>query len=188
MMYVRGFIPWIVLAVVSAFADWGIAMAAALGACLVVLAIQGRATQSDLLGLCTLGYFAVMTVVAFAAPHAGIHRYTAALSIGVLGLVSWVSLAVRRPFTLHFARQQTLPEFWGHPVFYRINAVITTVWASSFALSAVACAMAVAIVSKPTAFLVIFQVIGFVVPAVFTSRYPRYAQARLASQPRIPAA
>jgi hypothetical protein len=188
MMYVRTFIPWIVLAVVSAFADWGIAMAAALGACLVVLAIQGRATRTDLLGLCALGYFTVMTVVALAAPHASIQRYTAALSLGVLGLVSWASLAARRPFTLHFARQQVPPEIWNHPVFYRINAVITAVWASGFVLSAAACAVAVAIVSKPTALLVIFEVIGFVIPAVFTSRYPRYARARLAISPRTPTA
>ncbi|MBO0802877.1 MAG: hypothetical protein J2P25_07355 [Nocardiopsaceae bacterium] len=179
MMYLRGFLPWIVLAVVSSFAGQGTAMAAALVTCLLVLAARGRATRTDLLGLATLGYFAVMTAVAFAAPHAIPDSWTGPLSIGVLGLVSWVSLAVRQPFTLHFARQQTSSEFWNHPVFYRINAVITAVWAASFTLTAIAYAAAEAVASRPTALEIVLEVAGFAIPALFTARYPQHARARL---------
>ncbi|MBO0769343.1 MAG: hypothetical protein J2O48_11730 [Solirubrobacterales bacterium] len=178
MTYLRTFIPWIVLAVVSAFADWRAAMAAALVASVLVLSEQGRAARSDLLGLATLGYFAVMTVVALILPHAGLRHYTAALSLAVLGAVAWVSLALRRPFTLHFARQQTSRELWDQPAFYRINAVITAVWAACFVLSAAACTAAVALISKPSTVVVVCEVIGFAVPAIFTSRYPTYAAGR----------
>lgn len=112
----------------------------------------------------------------------GVRHYPAALSLAVLGVCSWVSLAARRPFTLHFARKQTSPEVWQHPAFYRINAVITAVWAACFVLSAAACAAAVALTSRPATLVVISEVVGFAIPAIFTSRYPGYAQARLASQ------
>jgi hypothetical protein len=47
-------------------------------------------------------------------------------------LIVLLSMAVRRPFTLQYAREQTSPEFWNSPEFTRY--IITAVWAVAFAV------------------------------------------------------
>jgi hypothetical protein len=55
------------------------------------------------------------------------------VDIGLL-LIVLVSIAIRRPFTLQYAREQTPPEIWNAPEFIRTNYVITAVWALAFAI------------------------------------------------------
>ena len=42
-------------------------------------------------------------------------------------LIVLISIAVRRPFTLQYAREQAAPDFWENPDFVRKNYVITGV-------------------------------------------------------------
>lgn len=120
-----------------------------------------------------------LTVLAFAAPQSPLHPYTDTASFGWLALTAWGSLAIRRPFTLGIARLSTPREYWDTPQFMRINVVITTVWAAAFTLTAAA--VAVCDASRADIAAIVCEVVGFVIPAVFTARYPKIAQARLAS-------
>ncbi|MEI9997899.1 MAG: hypothetical protein WDO13_01360 [Verrucomicrobiota bacterium] len=49
-------------------------------------------------------------------------------------MIVLVSLAIRQPFTLQYAREKVAPELWGSPVFVRTNDIITAVWAAAFGL------------------------------------------------------
>lgn len=60
-----------------------------------------------------------------------------AVDAGLLVIVL-VSLAIRRPFTLQYARERVPQEHWGSPTFVRTNSVITAAWALAFALLVVA--------------------------------------------------
>jgi hypothetical protein len=188
MNYLRGFIPWIAFAAVSPFGwQWGALAGLLLGLRLVVTYRRaGEAADSLILEHSTLLYFAVLTAVAFARTDSGLHHYTGALSLGWLAVTAWATLAVRQPFTLGIARRQTPPETWHTPVFLRVNVVITRAWAAAFTvtagiLTAVAAAGLGAAVSVPV------QVAGFVLPAVFTARYPARVQARVAAaNPPVP--
>jgi hypothetical protein len=182
MVYLKTFAPWIVFAVVSAFMDWRYALTAGLVACVVVGATQGRAALSDVLAWGTLGFFVVLTAVAWSFPKSPVDDYTSALSLGTLGVVAFVSLAFRRPFTMTFAKQETPREFWDHPWFYRINAVLSGVWAATFLVTGLACLIAVLVAPDMPALWIPCQVIGFVFPIVFTERYPDRALARLMAQ------
>ena len=42
-------------------------------------------------------------------------------------LIVLVSMAIGRPFTLQYAREQVAPEFWNSPEFVRTNYVITAI-------------------------------------------------------------
>ena len=46
-------------------------------------------------------------------------------------------MAVRKPFTLHCARETTGRKYWTSPLFPRINCVITAVWSAAFLLIAI---------------------------------------------------
>jgi hypothetical protein len=60
-----------------------------------------------------------------------------AVDVGLL-LVVLFSLAVGRPFTLQYAREEAPQEVWNSPEFMRTNQVITLVWLGAFAVLIVA--------------------------------------------------
>ncbi|HEX3781980.1 MAG TPA: hypothetical protein VHX38_20135 [Pseudonocardiaceae bacterium] len=183
MNYLRGFIPWIALAIVSAFSwQWAALVALALSVGLLIQARRSRiALDSQILEISTLVYFAALTVLAFSQPHSAIQHYTGALSMTWLAITAFGTLAIRRPFTLGIAKRQTPKEFWNTPVFTKVNWVITTVWAIAFALTAITLFIfdlnhLGAGISVPV------QVAGFVLPALFTHTYPERVRARYADQ------
>ncbi len=53
------------------------------------------------------------------------------VDVGLL-LIVLLSMLLRRPFTLQYAREQVAPELWHRPLFIRTNYVITAVWAGAF--------------------------------------------------------
>ncbi|MCF3100267.1 hypothetical protein IPZ58_01515 [Streptomyces roseoverticillatus] len=179
MNYVRGFIPWIVFAVVSS-AGWQWAAVAGLVAGVGLLVKEykaGVAGESLILECSTVCYFAALVALAFALPHSELRQYGGAMSLGWLALTAWATLAVSRPFTTGIAKRQAPPAVWDTPVFRRINVVITSVWAASFTVTAAVLAL-VSAQGLGSEVSVPIQVAGFVLPAVFTARYPERARAR----------
>lgn len=137
----------------------------------------GLSLDHRLLEYGTILFFAGLSVLAFARPDSGLKMYGSALSQGWLALIAWVSIVVRRPFTMGIARRMAPPEVWHTPLFRRINIVLTAAWALSFTLTAIAQAVASAqgwnvIVS------IALQIAGFVLPIRFTAAYPERARAR----------
>jgi hypothetical protein len=182
MGYIRGFMPWIAFAAVSTAGwQWGALTALVVGVWLIVKDRKaGVAADALVLETSTVFYFAALTALAFASPHSPLHAYSGALSFGWLALTAWTTLALRRPFTLGIARRTTPQEYWDTPGFLRINNVITIAWATSFLLCAVAIAACDHYHAGSLA-STLCQVVGFVVPAVFTARYPKIVQARYAA-------
>lgn len=179
MNYLRSFIPWLVFAGVAAAGwQWG-ALAGLLIAVALLIADRAAGLSLDhrLLEYGTILFFAGLSVLAFARPDSGLKMYGSALSQGWLALIAWVSIVVRRPFTMGIARRMAPPEVWHTPLFRRINIVLTAAWALSFTLTAIAQAVASAqgwnvIVS------IALQIAGFVLPIRFTAAYPERARAR----------
>ncbi|MEE4545286.1 hypothetical protein V2S66_25380 [Streptomyces sp. V4-01] len=180
MNHLRGFVPWIAFAVVSAAGwQWGALTGLVLALWLLVRDRRaGVAADALILESSTAGCFALLTAVAFAAPHSGLHHWTGALSMGWLALTAWATLAVRRPFTLGIARRQAPREVWESPVFVRVGVVLTTVWAAAFTLTA-ALLGAISATRLGQGASIPVQVAGFVLPALFTARYPDRVRARL---------
>lgn len=188
MNYLRGFIPWIVFAAIPS-TDFRWAAVVALAVALVLVRRQlraGVAADALVLEISTIVYFAVLAVLAFAAPHSPLHHYSGVLSFAWLALTAWGSLAVRRPFTLGIARQGAPRELWNRPQFMHVNVVITAVWATAFTLTAAAVA-ACDITGAGTIASIACEAAGFILPAVFTARYPKIVQARYASASANPA-
>lgn len=177
MSYLRTFAPWIVFAVIPG-GQW---QWAALIAVLVSVATIARQTRGGLpldaqiMECGAAAYFAALAVLAFADPHTGLHAYTASLASGALGLIGAVSLVIRKPFTLGVAKQDTPREVWDHPLFLRVNMVISTVWTVSFLLG---CAGLAALAHSSVLARSVVQVAAFAVPLIFTLRYVAQARAR----------
>ena len=65
-------------------------------------------------------------------------------------------------------------------MFLHINSVITAVWAVAFAASAAVCALVIPADSSSSPLVVVAQITGFVVPALFTRTYTERQRAAAA--------
>lgn len=180
MSYVRGFLPWIVLAIGSSVAGW---QWGALGALAVTVGLVWQDRRAGRgAGALELGgaiYFAALAVLALAAPHSPLEAYAAALSAAWLAAIAGWGLVVRNPFTLAIARRSVDEKTARDPMFLHVNTVITSVWALSFAVTAVLGAVCVAL-AEPEPVRIAVHVAGFVAPALFTRAYVARIGARRA--------
>jgi hypothetical protein len=87
-------------------------------------------------------------------------------------LVVLISISLRRPFTLQYAREEVPQNLWTSPEFVRTNYIITAVWALAFALMV---AMDMAMLYLPglsTRVAIIVTIVVIWAAAKFTSWYP----------------
>ena len=92
----------------------------------------GAGRTPKVLEIGTAGLFGVLALYAiFGNPGWSIMGVRLLVDTGLL-LIVLVSLAIRQPFTLQYAREQVGPEVWTSKEFLRTNDVITAVWALAF--------------------------------------------------------
>ncbi|MFB9892547.1 hypothetical protein [Planobispora takensis] len=176
-----GFLPWIVYGIIATGDNWRYGALAGLVIALAVIVIDRRSHKAwDEMVIETSGavFFALSAVFSYAAPDSPLTPYGPALVNVWLAATAWGSLAIGRPFTLGIARRMADPKVWESPMFYRVNAVITGVWAASFTVAAAGLAVLISQNPHATAAVITVKVVTFVAPALFTARYPKLVAAR----------
>src|SRR5215208_6420016 len=193
--YVRsplaGIAPWVLMGVVSGPGRFEEAASAALGLALLTLWVSSRrGVPVHLLEVFTVVYFGVLAVLGLAASDRAIDwlaLWAGDLSSIALAAFAIVTLLIRKPFTLAYARDTTPREHWGEPVFLRINYMISAVWAGAFLVSAAVGAYGDAVLRDNdnfwTAWIVPLAAVIFA--GSFTEFYPDYATGESTSWLRI---
>jgi hypothetical protein len=126
-----------------------------------------------LLEIGTMILFGALTVYALLGGAAGsIFGVRLAVDSGLL-LIVLVSLAIGRPFTLQYAREQVARELWDQPAFIRTNIVITAVWALAFVVLVLADLTLVYHPDVPPRVGIIVTVLALVGAIKFTGWYPQ---------------
>lgn len=177
-----GFVPWIVFSVVAGPSTWMWAALAALLCSLILSVPSWRRTRSisvlDAAGLVFFGVLVVLALVLDRATLQPIEDRAQLLSSIVIAVVALGSLAVGRPFTEFYARQQTPREYWKSPAFKQINRVITAVWGLVFVVNAL-CDVAVAYLgASPDVFNWVVPIVAIVAAVKFTGWYPDHVTGR----------
>jgi hypothetical protein len=177
MSYLRAFAPWIAFAIIpSGYWEWAALFALAVSLAGLISQVRaGRPAGAQIIEIGSAVFFAGITGLAFADPKTALHPYVPCLASGVLGLIACVSLVIGKPFTLGIARQSVSREVWDHPLFLRVNVIITSVWAASFVIG---CVVLGFLAHSPVAARAAVQVAAFVIPLVFTIRYAARARER----------
>jgi hypothetical protein len=153
----------------SPLAGLGGALAASALLCLG-MRVRGRSVK--ILEAGSLVVFGLLTAVTLAAaPRWTVATVRLAVDVGLLAIVL-VSLAIDRPFTLQYAREQVPEAFWASPIFLSINRAITWTWAGTFAVLVAADAAAEWVPAVPLAVDVGAAVTAFLGAAWFSRWYP----------------
>lgn len=129
---IKSFLPWLIL---FAFAD-GSLLGLKIGTiggllCLLIFNFQSL-KKKFVLDWVTLIFFLLMQGVGAGFPNSIFVKYNLLCATIVLTLVCFITLAIRKPFSLQYARAQAPKVYWYHPVFLRVNDWITGVWGVAF--------------------------------------------------------
>jgi hypothetical protein len=87
-------------------------------------------------------------------------------------LIVLISIAIRQPFTLQYAREQAPQQVWASPEFARTNYVVTAVWALAFVALIIADLVLLYVPELPPRFGIIVTVLALVGAMKFTAWYP----------------
>ena len=149
----------------------GLAGALATSALLcLVMRLRGRSVK--VLEVGSLAVFGLLTAYTVAAtPRWTVATVRLAVDAGLLGIVL-VSLAIGRPFTIQYAREQVPEVFWASPVFTSVNRAITWTWAGAFAVMVAADAAAEWVTAIPIWVDVVASVVAFAAAAGWSRWYP----------------
>jgi hypothetical protein len=183
--YVRsplaGIAPWVLMAVINGPGRFEEAASVALALALLTLWVGARrGVPVHLLEAFTVVYFGVLAVLGLIASDPAIEwlqLWAGELSNIALAAFAIITLAIRRPFTLAYAKDTTPEEHWDNPIFLRINYVISTAWAGTFLFAALVGAYGDAVLGDNDNFWTAWILpIGAIIFAVsFTEFYPDYA-------------
>lgn len=171
--------PWIAFMLI---ANGGMGrLAAGLVVALIVGALlAGMRLYRGVLMWAGVLFFSVALIAVFGLHSTWFLRYLAVIANAMLAVGAWGSLLLGRPFTVPYARETTDPAMWNHPLFIRVNQVITTAWAAAFTFNTgVAWAQTRQLLPGWAANILQFGVLLGV--TLFSSRYPRQAGDRVRS-------
>ncbi len=100
---------------------------------------------------------------------------------GLLAAYALATLAIRRPFTIAYARDTVdPPEHWNSPLFIRVNYALSAVWAGAFVINTAVGTFGDAVLHDGDNFWTgwIVQLAVTLVAVALTEFYPDYARAR----------
>jgi hypothetical protein len=183
MAILLGFAPFIAFALLSNF-DLDLALWVAFAAAFAI-AIRDFA-HSRLLRMLDVGSMALFGLlslyVGFIQP--GIPIQMARLAVdGGLFAMAVMSLVLRHPLTLQYAREQVPEEFWETARFIYTNYLVTGAWALAFAIMALADVIANKNKQLPVSLDVAVSLLVLAIAILFTARYPHYLRAHAARKP-----
>ncbi len=94
-----------------------------------------------------------------------------------LTLIVLISILIKKPFTLQYAREQVDKEHWDTPGFYRTNLVISWGWFFAFVGMTISSALLGIFEEKETLLNWIIPNLFLVAAIKFTDWYPKHAGA-----------
>ncbi len=179
-----GIAPWALLSILSAPGRFEIVVTAALGlSVLVILVGLSRGIKVHSLEVFGAVFFGVMAIVGAFAEDSVVRfleLWAGELTNLSLAAFAWLTMLIRKPFTMAYAKDTTPQEHWESPLFKRINNVITAVWASAFTFAAVVGFVGDFIFHDAGNFWTgwILQLAGIFFAIAFTEFYAGYATAK----------
>jgi hypothetical protein len=180
MKILLAFAPFIAFVIIERLVSVpvGLAAGAVVSAILILSDLRKGNRQIKILEGGTFILFAGLTVYAFSVGGATWPIAAVRLCVdGGLLLIVLASIALRRPFTLQYARESATPAQWNNPAFIRANYIITAAWAAAFAVMVVADLILVYLPNLPHSIAIVATILALYSAMKFTTWYPSRASA-----------
>jgi hypothetical protein len=134
---IQSFLPWILFFILLRDTqhqlDTAIIVAAVTS---IILEFKGL-KKGFILSWGTLLFFSFMLIAVVCFRNHWISKNSWIFSNGALAAIAWISIFIRKPFTIQYAKEQVPKDKWRHPLFLKINYLLTSVWGLIFLISIV---------------------------------------------------
>jgi len=131
-------------------------------------------------------FFAYSTVAVTLFNNMWTAQHMGIMANGVLATSTWLTIVLKKPFSLDYAREHTDPSLWDSQLFIRTNVVITSAWGLIFTVNTVLAwgKMKHFILSELGYEVITYTLLIGTVG--FTSWYPNYVRRKRELETRIP--
>lgn len=179
-----GIAPWIVMAIMSGPGRFGQAAAAALALTLIVMWAGSRrgikVHSLEVFGAVVFAAFVALGILGSPTLVTWLELWAGEITNGLLAAYALATLAIRRPFTIAYARDTVDSEHWNSPLFIRVNYILSAVWAGAFLINTLVGTFGDAVLHDGDNFWTgwIVQLAVTLVAVAITEFYPDYARAK----------
>lgn len=130
--FIQSFLPWILFFAFAGGSQGQLEIAIALAVICSVVFEYKALKKRFVLSWGTLVFFILIFIAVVLFKNYWIAKYIWLLSNGALAIIVWLSILLRKPFTIQYAKEQVPQDKWQHPLFYKINYLISGVWGITF--------------------------------------------------------
>lgn len=187
-----GLAPWVWMAMLAGPGRFEVAVSGALAVSALVLTMcWQRGIPVHVIEFLGVSYFVVLAIIglhASSGTKAWLELWSGDITNALLALYATVTLVLRRPYTMVYARHKVRPERWGTSLFVRVHLVVTGVWAGAFGFAAAVGFIGDAAVHDTDNFWTgwVLQLAALLFAVAFNDFYPDYARARAHGHPEVP--
>lgn len=129
------FAPWLCFLIIAQGSLFRLKLGLAVALGLSVVMGVARLHRGIILWV-GLAFFTFALVAVDLFENMWIVRHMGILANGALAAGTWLTIALRKPFTLDYAREHVDPSTWNSPAFLRVNMLIASVWGAAFTVNA----------------------------------------------------
>lgn len=169
------FAPWLAFLVIARGSLLNLKIGLAVALVLSVIMGIARLHRGVILWASLL-FFVYATVAVAVFNEMWTARHMGILANGMLAASTWLTVALKRPFTLDYAREHVDPSLWNTPSFIRTNTVITSVWGLVFTVNAVLAWGKMEHFVLPELGYELLSYALLIATAVFTNWYPTHVR------------
>ncbi len=175
-----GLVAWIIYGVLTAHGHWVAGAIAGLAVFAVILAHEYSKDAVKLMDCVAAIFFAAAAAISALAGPWLFQHFNIFMIWGIFAAVAWITLLIGRPFTLQYAREQAPPEIWEHPLFMRLNVILTAVWCGILTVNAMFGFVAF-LTGRLLSFGLLIPLTVMIFGFVFSARYPKRFEAQFAA-------
>ncbi len=187
-----GIAPWILMSLFSGPGRFEVSACAALFLSLMTFVLGrrkgGTVKLMDVFDLIFFTGFVIVGILGSRGVITWMEMWAGELTNLALTAFVVITILMRQPFTLQYAKESTDPSLWDNPVFLRINYTICWVWGAAFAFQSVMGLYSDAIIKNNNNFWSswILQIAALVFAISFTEFWPDYARSKARGEPGPP--
>jgi carotenoid cleavage dioxygenase len=129
---ILGFLPWILFFLIAGNTQRQMEIAIIIVLLFTIVFNRKDLRKGFILPWGTVIFFTFGLLTVVMVKHSWIGSHLGLLSNCVLATISLGSLAIGKPFTIQYARQQVPKDKWDNPIFIRVNNILTSAWGLIF--------------------------------------------------------
>lgn len=129
---IRSFLPWILYFIIVGPSQKQHDIAVCVAAFTSIAFEMPNLKKGFVLSWGTLIFFVFLLITSVIFRNAFITKYEWVLSNGMLALITFFSILIKKPFTIQYAKEEVAQEYWSSPLFIKINYLLSAMWGLSF--------------------------------------------------------